>query len=414
MQNNLDYKLERVTTVVDEMKHNLRLDSNAPIEEVSAATDLKKLLNVFVQADEPECKDGVWLQTEPFDYVDFTVDEDMHLVGDMEGIDRWPKDTMPYQYNNGSASDSNGYYLTYSTGIYFFPYNNYTTENWLTLPKTISTLYSYDGYLYSLNDKSGACVRINIATKEIETLPVVPVSTTQRYYVAGVGRNLYVFASGEKPKVNILNIDTLTWSQLDSSKTYLKSSLSGSLQGLPVWNGKIIVPHFTNGSGYSNYTTCLYDPETNLWSDAPSQTHKQIASMALIGTELYVITLGKQFYKIDLLTNTQTQLTLPYDIDAADDVVFNCNDQLVYHSTKTRRTHTFAPDSSSYDHDTIVIVQGKYKETNYLITLYNVPKTGVGNFKWPLSDILPYIGGEFKGGIPTYYGNGTEWIKFKN
>ena len=122
----------------------------------------------------------------------------MHIVGDMEGIDRWPKDSMPYQYNYGATNDSTGYYLTYNAGIYFFPYNNYTTENWLTLSKSITTLYSYDGYLYSLSDKSDACVRINIATKEIETLPAVPVYTTQRYYVAGIGRNLYVFAYGVK------------------------------------------------------------------------------------------------------------------------------------------------------------------------------------------------------------------------
>ena len=115
-----------------------------------------------------------------------------------------------------------------------------------------------------------------------------------------------------------------------------------------------------------------------------------------------------RLYKHDLITNTRTLIELPFTADVGNDAMFNCNDQLVYYSSKSRRPITFASDTSSYDHDTIVIVQGQYHTTNYLITLYNLPKTGVGNFKWPMSDILPYINGKFKTGIPTYYGNGNE------
>lgn len=414
----LDTKLNRVTTVVDEMKHNLRLEPNASIEEVSAATNLKTLLNVFVQPEEPECKDGVWLQTEPFNYEDFTVDEDMHIVGEMEGLEKWPKDTMPYQYNHGAAGDSTGYFLSYNTAIFFFPYNNYTTERWATLEDSPQTLYAYDGYLYSFSSKVNASARFNIATKEKESIPVVPVSATGRCYVAGVKRKIYLLIPGALSVVHVYDIDTQEWSTVSGPQTqsFLKGSLSGSLQGLPVWDGKIVVPHWVSGSGYSNYLTRLYDPETQIWSNAPSCLNREVCAMALVGTDLYMIdrSSGKGLYKGDLVANKATKITLPFNVDVADDVIFNCNDQLVYHSTATRRTHTFAADTSSYDHDTIVIVQGKFRDTNYLVTLYNVPKTGVGNFKWPLSDILPYIEGEFKGGIPTYYGNGTEWIKFKN
>lgn len=413
MEQNLDFKLNRVTSVVDEMKQNLRLDSNAPIEEVSAATNLKTLLNIFVQTEEPECKDGVWLQTEPFDYVDFTVDEDMHIVGDMEGIDKWPKDTMPYQYNSGSTGDSTGYYLTYNATVYYFPYNNYTTESWVTLSKIPVSIHAYDGYVYVLHS-DGTFQRINESTKEVESLPKLPKTSSQRYYIAGVGHCLYILVPGDTQEITVYNIDTQEFSTAPGPKKYLKSSLSGSINSLPVWNGKIMVPHWTSGAGYSNYSTLWFDPQTNIWSGAPSCAAKEMAGLVIIGTDLYILGRGKKLYKVDLITNTEVEIKLPFEIDVNDDGIFNCNDQLVYHSTKTRRTHTFASDTSTYDHDTIVIVQGRYKETNYLITLYNVPKTGVGNFKWPFSDILPYINGEFKTGIPTYYGDGTKWIKFKN
>ena len=126
MQNNLDYKLNKVTTVIGDMKRNLRLDDNAPM-------DLKNLINIFVQEEEPACKDGVWLQTTPFDFVDFTIDENLHIKGELEGEDRWPVDTKPNKYVNSSTGDATGYYVVYGATIYRYLYNDYTTITWHTM-----------------------------------------------------------------------------------------------------------------------------------------------------------------------------------------------------------------------------------------------------------------------------------------
>ena len=144
-ENSLNNKLTRVDDTLSLMKHNLSLSENAVIEDLAKATNLHNLLNVFIQMEEPEKKDGVWLQTQPFDFVDFTVDENMHIVGELEGEDKWPADTKPNKYNSACTGDATGFYIAYSTTIYRYMYNEYRTIEWYTLTKQPNCLCSHDG-----------------------------------------------------------------------------------------------------------------------------------------------------------------------------------------------------------------------------------------------------------------------------
>ena len=63
MENNLDYKLERINSAINIMKTNLNMTTDAPIEDVASATDLKSLWNIYIQEDEPVNKDGLWIKT---------------------------------------------------------------------------------------------------------------------------------------------------------------------------------------------------------------------------------------------------------------------------------------------------------------------------------------------------------------
>ena len=128
MDKSLTNKLTRIDETLSIMKNNLELDENEVIENLAKATDMRDTINIFISQEEPVKKDGIWLQTEPFDFIDYTVDENMHIVGEIEGLEKWPKDTKSNQYVNCSTVDNTGYYLTYSTQIYFFPYNDYTTQ----------------------------------------------------------------------------------------------------------------------------------------------------------------------------------------------------------------------------------------------------------------------------------------------
>ena len=61
MANNLNSKLTRVDEAIATMRQNLKISSNAPVEEVVNATNfaLKDLMNIYIQEDEPAQKDGI-------------------------------------------------------------------------------------------------------------------------------------------------------------------------------------------------------------------------------------------------------------------------------------------------------------------------------------------------------------------
>lgn len=415
-ENSLNNKLTRVDDTLSLMKHNLSLSENAVIEDLAKATNLHNLLNVFIQMEEPEKKDGVWLQTQPFDFVDFTVDENMHIVGELEGEDKWPADTKPNKYNTTCTGDATGYYISYSTTIYRYMYNEYRTIEWYTLTKQPNCICSHGGYLYVIYNGTQFC-RINTDTKEAEELSTLPANHGTGPYMAAIDDKIYLFKSGQMDTFYAYNINTKEFETLTGTKKYLKSTINGTINQLPIYNGKIFVPNNTSGSGYSNYQPYWYDPATNTWTVANvNGTNIEFSAGVIIGNDMYFIGGGSSPYlnHVNLIENVKERVSLPFSIEVNNDGLYNCGGQLVYSSAATRKTYTFAKDTSAYNHDTIVMLQGAYKSTNYLTSLYTVPRTGVGAFKWAFSDIYPYINGELIGNIPSYYGDGEKWIKFKN
>lgn len=384
MQNSLNNKLTRIDDTLSLMKNNLKLDSSAVIEDLAKATDLKNLLNIFVQEEEPECKDGIWLQTAPFDFVDFTIDEDLHIKGEMEGEDKWPVDTKANKYVNTSTSDATGYYTVYASTIYRYLYNDYTTITWHTATKAPYCLCSYNGYLYTIYDNT-KLGRINIETKEEEELITLPSSHSTGPYIAAVNNKIYLFKVGQMDEFLCYDIDTKELTTLTGVKRYLKSTINGTMGQLPVYGGKILVPNITSGSGYSNYQSYWYDPVTNTWAVAniDGTANTEIGNIVIIGNDMYYITSNSSpsLYHVHLIDNVKEKITLPFKVEASNDGLYNCGGQLVYGAASTRKIYTFAKDTSAYDHDTIVLVQGAYKSTNYLTSLYSVPYTSVGAFK---------------------------------
>ena len=63
MKNGLNEKLTRIDAAVATIKHNLHFTENAVIEDVAESTSLKRLLNIYIQEDEPVNKDGLWIKT---------------------------------------------------------------------------------------------------------------------------------------------------------------------------------------------------------------------------------------------------------------------------------------------------------------------------------------------------------------
>lgn len=73
-ENSLNNKLNRIDETLAVMKTNLHLPENEVIENLAEATNLHGLVNVFVQEEEPEKKEGIWFKTTKQSFKDIIVD----------------------------------------------------------------------------------------------------------------------------------------------------------------------------------------------------------------------------------------------------------------------------------------------------------------------------------------------------
>lgn len=91
MDNNLNNKLNRIDNAIVSMKQKLSLGADASIEEVEAATafQAKTFWNVFIQENEPEIKDGIWIQTPSQEIDHILVDEDIVNINEREDDDKY-------------------------------------------------------------------------------------------------------------------------------------------------------------------------------------------------------------------------------------------------------------------------------------------------------------------------------------
>lgn len=121
-------------------------------------------------------------------------------------------------------------------------------------------------------------------------------------------------------------------------------------------------------------------------------------------------------YKYDTLTDTYTQITdIPYEFTSGSAVIVDTNIYVLGGSRNPTKVQVYALQSKTYQQDNLVVVeQGKYKGAGYSIELYNNPKD-IDSPKYQFVDAWFYTTNDgLITDIPTYYGDGTQWINFKN
>ena len=145
MENGLDTKLSRVESTIGIMKANLRLSENEVIEKVAEATNLHTLANIYIQENEPEAKDGIWIQANSEDVPYDTVKIDADIL--IDGYWRYDNlETYPvYTLGPNELCAINGKFY----GIR--PYTSQTNlEIWeydfTTTPYTAEKVYSSTSY----------------------------------------------------------------------------------------------------------------------------------------------------------------------------------------------------------------------------------------------------------------------------
>lgn len=401
----LEAELSAQEQVIQQMK--------TALENKTAGGKVK--LNVYAQTTEPTNKDGIWLQTDK--------QIDNYIAVDSININEGWGDVisyMPYSFCDGTAILVGDY-------IYIFGF----WSNW-------NKAYKY-----------------NIITKEYSPLSDTPVSTRDAK-CAFYNNGIYIFCNNKN--IYYYDIENNTYRALDVvcpitvsnlfcyDDNYAYMGYDGKLYKFDLHNQTFTLISSTIGFDYMYgqiYNNHIYyivkfrqtgiykvNLSTGVTTQLLSTLPSPISSSTLISPSvciyndiLYIFSpyydgsSSNKCYKYNISTNTLTQLTDgPEYYNYAPSFVYNGNIWIIGGSRGTSnvsnkiRQYNIAFDYEG-DKDNICFVT--QKSGTYSTTL--IPIENFIGLKYKFNNVYYYtIENGLDDTIPTYYGDGIQWIKFKN
>ena len=428
MENGLNEKLTRIDEAVATIKSNLHFEPNAVIEDVAAFTDIKRAANVFVQDEEPVIKEGIWLQ----------VNAEQHPFTDIV-IDNQP--VIPYKWQIATRK--------------FLPYGNNSTMMYNNAPHFCSRGYQRVGnylfqigrhhYLmaYDLNDLSKMPVSLGGSGYGINDYPCAGSLVYTGEYLYSFGKPSYAskydpiarkalntsirlgngyigaaFCPGDKKIYGFSGSYTYALDTTTDTETSFMNTRGNDIQYVLAW-GDYIVWIYSNKSpriedALHNYS--LVDVPASLanlriTTDALTYSHAEVDGVVYLGNKDHM-------YMIDKNTFECTDVSDTFYDDSLDNLfgMYSYNGQL-YGITGSDVWDKYLTDieftGKDYDNNSLLIIQSRLRHSMLETQLWN--NICKGRFLYSFYDVYYYntetgINKE----IPTYYGDGEKWIKFKN
>lgn len=398
------------------------------IAELEAALENKTAgkakLNIFVQEDEPTIKKGLWLQAdkpEPTGYVY----KDVVFTGG-----EWVPDgvitRLPTKYDRGWSA-------TVGTNIYLFTFDYGRTYKYDTLTNAYTTLrnvpYSAPGYgqgatvvgtdIYLLGtayDDENTNYKYDTLTDTYTQLTNIPYKFS-RASVAAVGTDIHLFGGANNHYYHYkYNTLTDTYTQLPSMPYQFGEGYAVTV-GTDVY---LLGGSYTTNEN-ENYR---YNTLTDTYTKLTNIPFKFVNGVAVnVGTYIYLLgssstTNENENYRYNIVTDTYEKLEdVPYQLYSSG--IGHTNGRIYIFggeiSGTNQNARAFVLESDTYEQDNLVVInQGKYGAVGYDVELFSNTKSLTPPV-YPVADAYYYtIEGGLDDTIPTYYGNGTEWIKFKN
>ena len=434
MENGLNEKLTRVEETVSTIKNNLALKSNAPIEDVVTATEfkLKHMMNIFIQEEEPETKDGIWIKSEPFDFDEIKVDEDWVVAGNFYPEDYLPKSPVQYLNNLTVVSDGdevyfcNGYSSS-STSDRLFKWDA-ENEQVVERPafKEATSRYISDHatpacivnrVLYLL-DRRNKIVHSYLLDQEIcgddITLPAdcgLGMSTDKK--------SLYFF--GNNTEMNYkYNIKTATFTPIAKATA---ANSTGTANTIPFYGGKFLIP-YQHGTNSGSWNIQAYDPVEDVYYNYGTTMPKwwynytdltRISSF-IYDNKLYHPSSANGMYIYNLSTHVNESITYSshglYSVNNSHCCWVAKGQIYISHGGANYNIYRLATETTPCNENTLIIRQGLYKTNCQLVSLYDLP-VNVGKLVWPVQDVFYYKDGQYHTNLEVYYGNGTAWNRLK-
>ena len=398
---NLDDVLQEQTEIINELEEILKTKTKSP------ATS-----NIFIQEDEPAIKDGIWVKNNNQYANKIAVQKALSETGEYTKLT-----DIPYDFYGGSAvAIGTDIYLlgSYSTNYtnYNYKYDTLTDE----YTKLTDIPYSFseggvvaigtDIYLLGGNGDSDANYKYDTLTDEYTKLTNIPFLFIKSSAVA-IGTDIYLL-SFHSTKYTNYKYDTLT-----DEYTKLTDIPYSFYMGSAVAIGTDIYLLGGNVSTTYNYKYDTLTGEYTKLTDIPYSFYE--GSAVAIGTDIYLLGGNGDSdanYKYDTLTDEYTKLTdIPYSFYGDGAVAIGNNIYLLGGNSKTTYNYKFSLElKNNIPNNSLVIEQSGI--------LYNTAlfdNDFVDKLQYKFTNVwLKNEDGSLDTTTSIYYGDGTQWIKFKN
>ena len=386
-------------------------------EQVETIDELEEILktktkslatpNIFIQEDEPAIKDGIWVKNNNQYANKIAVQNALSETGEYTKLK-----IIPYDFLGGSA-------VAIGTDIYllggtYTATNNYKYDTLLegyTQLTNIPYDFAYGSVvaigtdIYLLGGIGGQKnnYKYNTLTDTYTKLTNIPYNFYNGSAVA-IGTDIYLLG-GDSSTTNNYKYDILTdtYTQL-TNIPYNFASGSAVAIGTDIY---LLGGTYTATNNYK-YDTLLegYTQLTNIPYNFAS------GSAVAIGTDIYLLggnsSSQNNNYKYNTLTDTYTQLAnIPFSFSSDCAVLSGLNIYLLCSTYNYKFTLTLQNDIPN---NSIVLEQAG---SIYKTILFDSGFTNGIEYKFT-NVWLKNEDGSLDEITPIYYGDGTQWIKFKN
>lgn len=368
--------------------------------------------NIFMQESEPETKEGIWIKS----------NEVMNKIKVVESLSpgegTWENlgDIIPVEFKGGAVVDtSNGIYIFVEDSVYVFDELTKTFEKKATMPITIgkgmaATIGTYI-YIFGDNSSRTSAFKYNIIDNSFERLADVPYKIFGSR-IATQGDDIYLVSSEITP--------TVAYKYNTISNTYTK--LADIPYGLSPGNiAKVgnYIYLFGGNSSATRKNVYRYNIQTdtyeNLNVEAPFDMHYPIT--VAVDNKIYILGgyLLKSCCVFDTTTNSFESLTdCPNDITNSKGCLYNNTIYIFggeFSNTSKQVVAYTLPTIEDIPTNCMVIIEGAGNYKTQLFSTNNIE----GRLLYKFSDVQYNTAeGNLDNTLPTYYGTGTEWVKFKN
>lgn len=368
--------------------------------------------NIFIQETEPEIKEGIWIK-KVTDNINKILVKDQVINGEEWNSKVYSTPPINFNENGGIDAIGSDIYIIYGNTIYKY---NSLNDTYIKLDTTIPISLTQgsiiavgtDIYLFGGNNNNTSAYKYDTINNTYSQLTNIPF----QFYsgsIATIGTYIYVFGGIQQQQI------AYKYDTINNSYTQLTNIPFQFRNGSAIAVGTNI--YLFGGTQYKQ-RAYKYDTINNSYTrltDIPFGFAR--GSVAKIDTDIYLF--GGMYestyaYKYNTDSDTYKKIEdMPYSFQ--DGGAININNEKIYvlwGTLSKKMASILLISKETYPDKSVVIKQGSSYSSQILPTeneliegrlvnkfdnvWYNTTENG-------LDDTLP-----------TYYGAGTEWVKFKN